>query len=509
MDPRRCSPAGTTLLVFALPGSGIHSPAMPELLDSSIWRRIVLAFVIVLFAITNLPWTLDDYDQAKQAYTSFEMVRQGDWLYQHTPNENVATKPPLIGWISAAIYQVTRWWEGAWRLPSLGAALLLLWLIARHATAAYGASAGLIALSAFGLNLLSPRLATLVRTDMPLALVTYLIGAQIWWKIRRAEIWTTRDRGLAFLLLTAAMLIKGPIVYAFVLPGLVVYEILRPRKGVAPAAWSGWWPWIFSLAVFLLWVWGGVVRQPGFYESVVVREFAGRFTETFHKPQPFYFYFPHLLHKFLPWSALLIGLAIFFWRRREQLSLRMQPDTVWLVCWSVGGLILMSIIPSKRVDRIFPVLPPLCLLSGAQVAAAFRAERWRKSVEPWLRYALVFACLFTAGYAAWKIASADRENSAALVSFSAKVRREAVQHHWRYEVVGDREEGMLLYLRRDHFLSPNDAIEQWKSGRLDALVVRDEPARPWLEMLTGAELRLASGKGKGLSRYSFFVRSRR
>jgi hypothetical protein len=148
-------------------------------------------------------------------------------------------------------------------------------------------------------------------------------------------------------------------------------------------------------------------------------------------------------------------------------------------------------------------------LSGAQVAAAFRAERWRKSVEPWLRYAFVFACLFTAGYAAWKIGSADRENSVALVSFSAQVRREALQHQWRYEVVGGREEGMLLYLRRDHFLSPNDAVKQWKNGRLDALVVRDEPARPWLEMLTGADLRLASSKGKGLPRYSLFVHSRR
>src|SRR5690349_6230160 len=136
---------------------------------------VIAALIVVLFATANLPWRLDDYDQAKQAYTSFEMVQQGHWLYQHTPNESVATKPPLVGWLSAALFEITRWWEGAWRLPSLAAALLLLWLIGRDATAAYGTAAGLIALSAVGLNLLAPRLATLVRTDMPLALVTYLI----------------------------------------------------------------------------------------------------------------------------------------------------------------------------------------------------------------------------------------------------------------------------------------------------------------------------------------------
>ena len=147
-------------------------------------RWAVLGLILGFFAITNLPWTLDDYDQAKQAYTSFEMVGQGHWLYQHTPNESVATKPPLVGWVSAAIFEITRWWEGAWRIPSFAAALALLWLMATEATAAYGVVGGLIAFSALGLNLLSPRLATLVRTDMPLALVTFLIGAQIWRKIR-------------------------------------------------------------------------------------------------------------------------------------------------------------------------------------------------------------------------------------------------------------------------------------------------------------------------------------
>ena len=300
----------------------------PVGLTNRLVRRTLLSLVVLFFAITNLPWTLDDYDQAKQAYTSFEMVGQGHWLYEHTPNEGVATKPPLVGWVSAALYEVTRWWEGAWRLPSFAAALALLWLIAREAGAAYGAVGGAIAMSAFGLNLLSPRLATLVRTDMPLAFVTFLIGWQIWRKIRRAEAWTRRDQTIAFVLLAGAMLIKGPIVYAFILPGLIVYQILR-RKSAAPSGWSGWWPWIFSLAIFLAWVIGGIVRQAGFYESVVVREFAGRFTETIHKPQPLYFYLPHLLHKFAPWSVLLIGFAIFFWRRRGRV---MQPETLWLVC---------------------------------------------------------------------------------------------------------------------------------------------------------------------------------
>ena len=335
--------------------------------------------IVVLFATANLPWHLDDYDQAKQAFTSFEMVKEGHWLYQHTPHEGVATKPPLVGWISAALFAVTRSWEIAWRLPSLLAALALAIVLFRAAKDAYGKIAALIALSAFGFNLLSPRLATLVRTDMPLAFVVFLIGLLMWQKLRAGTEWKLRDQIYVFVLLTAAMLIKGPIVYAFLLPGVAINAVavalwgMRvPRTARRLQVWPGWWPWIASFAIFLFWVAGGIWFQPAFYQEVVMREFVGRFGETIHRPQPLYFYLPHLLHKFAPWSVLMIGIAAVglrsrSWRVRSVFR-EMSPETFWLLCWSIGGLIVMSLIPSKRVDRIFPVIPPLCLLLAAQIA---------------------------------------------------------------------------------------------------------------------------------------------
>src|SRR5439155_5846241 len=106
-----------------------------------------------------------------------------------------------------------------------GVALALL--LFGFAESAYGVTAAIIALGAFGLNLLSPRLATLVRTDMPLALVIFLIGVLIWKKIQRQDEWKSRDRVYLFALLTVAMLIKGPIIYAFLLPGIGVFEWWR------------------------------------------------------------------------------------------------------------------------------------------------------------------------------------------------------------------------------------------------------------------------------------------
>src|SRR5437016_11835487 len=183
------------------------------------------ALMLVLFSGTNLPWELDDYDQAKQAWTSYVMVTEGHWFYQRTSDDQgLATKPPLTGWISAAIFTITRSWDVAWRLPSLLCAALIAFALFRYAARAYGNVAGLIAFAAFGFNLLSPRLATLVRSDMPLALVFFLIGLLIWEKIRTGEPWRTQDRWLMLGLLSAGMLIEGPIVYAFLLPGIVLFQ---------------------------------------------------------------------------------------------------------------------------------------------------------------------------------------------------------------------------------------------------------------------------------------------
>ena len=478
--------------------------------QTSLFRRrtfwLIAAVIVVLFAIGNLPWQLDDYDQAKQAFTSFQMVNEGRWLYQQTPHQHVATKPPLAGWISAALFIVTRSWDLAWRLPSVVAAVALTLLLFRSAESAYGLTAGLIALGAFGLNLLTPRLATLVRTDMLLALVIFAIGLLIWKKIRDETGWRLRDRFYLFALLTIAMLIKGPIVYAFLLPGMALFQwrgrvgaLRRPDAAARrpyQSAWPGWWPWIAALVLFLLWVIGGIVLQPGFFDEVVMREFMARFGETIHRPQPLYFYLPHLLHKFAPWSLLLLAIAFVDlssrnWRLRSAFR-EMSPEVFWLLCWSLGGLIVMSLVPSKRVDRIFPVIPPLCLLLAAQIGRVGAPRRFPKAFGTAPRFclvvALMFAILFTGGYTISKVISGYRHHRDALATFGRDVRRDAKTHHWRYEAVSAKDESLLLYLQKTRFVEPAEAIAEWNRGNLDALVASTQKASGLMRDLRDAAL---------------------
>jgi 4-amino-4-deoxy-L-arabinose transferase-like glycosyltransferase len=357
---------------------------------------------------------------------------------------------------------------------------------------------------------------------MPLALVIFLIGALIWKKIRAQSEWTLRDQLYVFALLTAAMLTKGPIVYAFLLPGVALFQwrgFKDRRLGQPPisdltagkpsllethphsaSAWPGWWPWVASLAVFLLWVIGGILFQPGFFDEVVMREFVGRFGETIHRPQPLYFYLPHLLHKFAPWSVLMIAIALIElhsrkWRWRAALR-EMSPETFWLLCWSLGGLVVMSLVPSKRVDRIFPVVPPLCLLLAAQIGRVGALRRPDAAARrPYPAIALALAILFTGSYTIWKVVTGYRQHRNALAIFGRDVRRETAAHHWRYEVVSAKDEGLLLYLQKTRFIEPDHAITEWNRGSLDALVASTEKAPALMRGLQGAALsQLKSGE---------------
>jgi len=245
-----------------------------------------------------------------------------------------------------------------------------------------------------------------------------------------------------------------------------------------------------------LWVIGGIVLQPGFFDEVVMLEFMARFGETIHRPQPLYFYLPHLLHKFAPWSLLLLAIAFVDlssrnWRLRSAFR-EMSPEVFWLLCWSLGGLIVMSLIPSKRVDRIFPVIPPLCLLLAAQIGRVGAPRRFPKAFGTAPRFCLavvlMFAILFTGGYTISKVISGYRHHRDALATFGRDVRRDAKTHHWRYEAVSAKDESLLLYLQKTRFVEPAEAIAEWNRGNLDALVASTRKASGLMRDLRDAAL---------------------
>jgi hypothetical protein len=128
------------------------------------------------------------------------------------------------------------------------------------------------------------------------------------------------------------------------------------------------------------------------------------------------------------------------------------------------------------------------LLLAAQIGNAFGNEQLRTRVYRWSAVALLLSILFTAGYTISKVVSGYRDHRDALAVFGRKVRHEAEVHHWRYEVVSAKDEALLLYLRKTHFIKRDQAVAEWNGGNLDALVASTEKAPALMRELRDAAL---------------------
>ena len=94
--------------------------------------------------------------------------------------------------------------------------------------------------------------------------------------------------------------------------------------------------------------------------------------------------------------------------------------------------------------------------------------------------------LVTGGYTISRVVSGYRNHRDGLVRFGREVRHQAEVHHWRYEAVAAKDEGLLLYLRKTHFIPLDRAIDEWNVGNLDALVASTEKAPGLMSQLRGA-----------------------
>ncbi len=451
------------------------NPPPPPKDDLQPWFcHAILIAIALLFLVRNVPWHLDNYDQAKQAFTSFEMVQEGHWWLQHTPAGNLATKPPLAGAISSGLYFLMggHGWPIAWRLPSFASAVLILVLLWRSGNAIFGNNiGGLFAAGAFGLNVFTPCIATLVRTDMLLTACIFLAGWLILKKVRLREEWRPRDRWMLFAIILVSMMTKGPIAFAFLLPGLVAFSLLTWRFDLKNDAWSGWWCWLVPLLFFAAWAVVGWKMDRDFLDQVVLKEFIGRFSvgeHAAHQPRNPFFYIGLIALRWTPWSLLVFALLTV---KRVRAAFREDPALLWLACWSIGGLLFMSAVPSKRFDRILPVIPPLALMLVA-MARHLPGYEWRR--QPVARLVLgsvLVAFVISASYAGYDIAQNFRTHQGALVDFGDRVLAATGGRQDRLAVVSGKDEGMLLYTRETRFVGIKNAVKEWRAGRIDWLVL--------------------------------------
>lgn len=370
------------------------------------WALVLGAwFCVVLVRVTGPLDFVDGDHQERQAAYVLDVLDNGHWAFQENQTGELAGKPPLYTWISAVAALVG---GGAMSplalyapamLATLGiAGLLLLW-----GRRNFGVWAGLLAAVFFLFSPSGLKMVFLARIDglfSFLVLATLLLGFSAWQG--RAN-WI-----LFWLAAAAATLAKGPLGLVLGGCGLLAWFWERwhvpadaeqsPQSVRIPgAAWkwhlAGVLLYLLVCGGWFLWAWH--VWEKPFIDRVIYNELLGHagggggekkhgFAGWLLQPSGY------LIARFLPWS--LLG-AAGIWRAvaRPAASADARRLERVLVCAVAVGLLLFTVASHRRPDLLFPLMPPLALLAGREVALWWRPEA-RRRAPLWLAVVLVAGC---------------------------------------------------------------------------------------------------------------------
>ncbi len=183
--------------------------------------------------------------------------------------------------------------------------------------------------------------------------------------IRAAHGESSLGWGLAALAITGGMLSKGPVILILILPpALFVPCWLKPKP-----RWGRWYgPMLVSilLGALLALAWAvpaGFAGGDEYLKAIFWSQTAGRLSNAFAHPQPFWWYFALLPALWLPWTFWLP-----LWRSTKGLGL----DWGLRFCATQGLSVLavFSLISGKRIHYLLPIFPAMALFAARALSQA-------------------------------------------------------------------------------------------------------------------------------------------
>jgi len=196
-------------------------------------------------------------------------------------------------------------------------------------------------------------------------LLTALVIAQMWaaQRTRPAVFWTAA---------ALALLTKGPV--GVLIPAMACSAWWWSEHTLAERWNAMRWKIGVPLSIGAFGAWFGAALATGgrpVFDQLVIAETLDRFRAHSSKSKEnrhILYYIPHFFARMAPVSLL----AVAGMKSGVKPSLpgrHFRPSLAFW--WLTTGFVFLSLIPSKRVDRLFPLLPAACIL------AAHTVTRWR------------------------------------------------------------------------------------------------------------------------------------
>ena len=358
-------------------------------------RRLGL-LVLVMAALMTLPFIGMGHfytrGEPREALVAVAMLDQGNFILPYFQGE-FAFKPPMLHWL-VALFSLPQGYvsETTSRLPSAIASIAMCYSFFLFFARRYNVGKVLIAAFILMTSFEVHRAAMTCRVDMVLTafmvggfMALYRWGEHNWKGIP----W------LASLLISGAILTKGPI--GAILPcAVMVVQMVMRKQRVGSVLLAVVKVAVLSSVLPLCWyVVAYNVGGDKFLQLMMEENFGrflGKMSYESHENGPLY-YIPILLAGLLPWTLLLVfGLILVRWRNLWQNKMRgwwmrfrsMDPIQQWSAIVAIVVFVFYEIPKSKRSVYLLPMYPFLSILIADYLVWLLSEHRRVLKVHAWV-----------------------------------------------------------------------------------------------------------------------------
>jgi 4-amino-4-deoxy-L-arabinose transferase-like glycosyltransferase/lipid-A-disaccharide synthase-like uncharacterized protein len=324
---------------------------------------LTLLGIGVMFVQLGYP-ELGGVHEARVVVVAENMVQRGDWIVPVFNDRVRLEKPPLSYWgVAMARAMAGSMHEQMFRMPSalMGAAGVVMAAVC----------AGLM----FGRRVVLPaglftammlRYVIEARTACVDIYLTFcvtlclLLSCIIFFGVRRRDwLWLLLGAAVA-----AGGLAKGPVIFIFAVPLIVLGVALYPDRRPSGAWFAGF------LAVFagVSAIWPLLLTQQLGWDTIreVWASDIMRNVGSFYRRQrPWHFYLTRYLMLAFPWSILAAAAALLPLWKEVRLNRVLWRKTLFLSLTIVASVVFFSFIRKKKLDYIVPLVPVIGILIAA------------------------------------------------------------------------------------------------------------------------------------------------
>ena len=323
-------------------------------------NRLVLLSALFLVCLSLLR-TAIHVDEARYLTVAWEMFANDEYLVPHLNGETYAHKPPLLFWVTNAMWSLTGVYLWSARLIPILFILLTLLVLPRLYAALFHQEKSppppLIIQGFFLSNFVILGLSQLFMFD-----IIMMFWVTMGWLI---ILQGKTQPALLGLIIGLAILTKGPVIFVYLIPVFILQGILDPSRRTGRS--TGYTLLAISIGSAIGLSWALLAAYQGgeeYAQALLWKQSANRLVSSPYHQRPWWFYLV-----FLP-AFIIPGCFILRWRTVKSMTFWENSSVRLVGAWLLTVFLLFTLISCKQLQYLVPLIPLISIL----MARAYQQE---------------------------------------------------------------------------------------------------------------------------------------